>query len=124
MQSKDGRYLYFGQGRMDTTVSRLDLSTGHQEVVVRSLIPGYRDSWTLTVRGIFFLTAQSGKPAIAFHDFATGRERNIAEFPGPLPPVATSRFSISPDEQRLLVVRADPAFANIQTAAFDQFVRR
>jgi Tol biopolymer transport system component/DNA-binding winged helix-turn-helix (wHTH) protein len=113
-ESKDGRYLYFGQGRMDTTISRLDLATKHQEVVVHSLMAGYGDSWALASRGIFFLTAQSGKPMIAFHDFATGKKRDITEFPGPLPPVGTSGFSISPDDSRLLVVRADPAFANIQ----------
>ncbi len=55
---------------------------------------------------------------IAFHDFATGKERDIAEFIGVLPPVGMSEFSISPDERRLLVVRAEPVFANIQIATF------
>ena len=61
MESKDGRNLYFGHGRMDATISRLDLATRQQKVVVRSLIPGYRDAWTLTPRGIVFFNQRSGK---------------------------------------------------------------
>ena len=114
-QSKDGRYLYFGQGRMASTIARLDLSTGRQEVAVNSLIPGYSESWALTSRGIIFLGEQSGRPAIIFHDFTTGKQQRISDFIGELPPVGMSEFSLSPDEHRLLVVRADPAFAQIQT---------
>jgi len=118
VESKDGRYLYFGHERMDTTISRLDLATRQQETVVRSLIPGYRDAWALTSRGIVFLTEEAGKPMIVFHDFATGTNRNIGDFPGPLPLIATSGFSVSPNGHTLLVVRADPVSADIQTAMF------
>jgi Tol biopolymer transport system component/DNA-binding winged helix-turn-helix (wHTH) protein len=120
MESKDGRYLYFGHGRMDTTISRLDLTTRQQQVVINSLIPGYRDAWTLAPHGIVFLTYNAGKPVIAFHDFATGKDREIADFPSALPLIAASGFSVSPDGRRLLVVRADPASANIQAAAFSR----
>ena len=117
-QSNDGRYLYFGHGRMETTISRLDLATRQQEVVIRSLIPGYRDAWSLTNHGIMFLTEDAGIPVIEYHDFTTGANRKIAAFPGPLPLIATSGFSVSPDGKTLLVVRTDPASANIQTATF------
>jgi Tol biopolymer transport system component len=118
MESKDGRYLYFGHGRRDTTISRLDLATRQQEIIVRSLIPGYPDAWTLTSHGIVFLTEEAGKPIIAFHDFVTGTNQDIGDFPGPLPLIATSGFSVSPNGRTLLVVRADPASASIQTAMF------
>lgn len=118
VQSKDGYYLYFSHGRMSSTISRLDLRAHHQEVVLDSLMPGYRDCWALTSKGIIFLTETSGRPMIAFHDFATGKERDIAEFIGDLPPVGMSGFTVSPDERYLMVVRAEPVSANIQIATF------
>ncbi len=116
-QSADGRYLFFSHQRMDTTISRFDLVTRQQEVVVRSLIPGYHDAWALMNDGIVFLTEQGGKPVIAFHDLKTGATRVVCAFPGPLPMIATSGFSVSPDGKTLLVVRADPASADIRTAS-------
>jgi Tol biopolymer transport system component/DNA-binding winged helix-turn-helix (wHTH) protein len=113
VQSKDGRFLYFAKGRMDSTISRLDLLTKNQTVVVSSLMPGYSDSWAVTSKGILFLTMAS-EPVIKFHDFATGKETMIADFNGELPPVGLSGFSISPDERTLFLVRADPISANIQ----------
>lgn len=118
-QSRDGHYLYFGHGRMDPTVTQLDLITRQQKVVINSLMPGYRGSWALTPKGIVFLTERSGRPMIAFYDFATRKERDITEFYGALPLFSTSEFSISPDGKRLLVVRADPASANLQTTTFN-----
>jgi Tol biopolymer transport system component len=119
VQSKDGRYLYFGHGRADTTITRLDLKTKQQEVIIHSLMPGCRDSWALTSKGIIFLTERLGRPIIAFHDFATGKEHEVAEFFGELPPFSTSSFSVSPDGKRLLVVRADPAFAILQATTLN-----
>lgn len=117
-QSRDGRYLFFGHRRMDTTISRLDLLTHKQETMVHSLIPGYHDAWTITDGGILFLTEEKGVPAIAFHDFRSSKDHRISAFPGRLPIIATSHFSVSPDGHTLLVVRADPASANIKTASF------
>jgi Tol biopolymer transport system component/DNA-binding winged helix-turn-helix (wHTH) protein len=116
-QSADGRYVYFGHQRMGTTISRYDLLTHQQKIVVSSLIPGYHDAWALTRGGIVFLTQQEGKPVIEFHDLTTGANRTIGAFPGPLPMIATSGFSVSPDGKTLLVVRSDPASANIETVA-------
>lgn len=118
IQSSDGRYLYFGQGRMDTTVSRLDFASGKQDVMITSLIPGYRDAWTITGHDIIFLTEEAGRPVIELHDCATGRNRRISAFPGALPMIATSGFSVSPDGQTLLVVRSDPASANIRAVDY------
>ena len=115
VQSRDGRYLYFGHGRMDTTITRLDLKTKEQKVIIHSLMPGYRASWALASNGIFFLTGQFGRPVIAYHSFLTGREHVVTPFIGSLPLFSVSGFSISPDGGQLLVVRADPAFANLQT---------
>jgi Tol biopolymer transport system component len=114
VQSKDGRYLYFARGRMDPTISRLDLETGNQTVVVSSIFPGYSDSWALTQKGILFLKMESGHLLIKLHDLTTQNEITVAEFAGSLPPVGLSGFAISPDERTLFVVRGDPISANIQ----------
>jgi Tol biopolymer transport system component/DNA-binding winged helix-turn-helix (wHTH) protein len=113
VQSRDGRYLYFAQGRMDSTISRLDLLTRQQTVVVASLMPGYSDCWVVTSKGILFLGMES-EPVIKFHSFATGEETTLAEVRGGLPPVGLSGFSVSPDERTLFLVRADPVSTNIQ----------
>jgi len=52
-QSNDGRYLYFSQGRMSTTIARLDLQTGHQDEITHSLMPGYSDAWPLAHEDLF-----------------------------------------------------------------------
>ena len=115
-QSADGRYLYFSHGRMDSIISRFDLQTMNQTIVLESLAQGYSESWALTNKGIIFLKMESDGPSIAFHDFATGKETSRTKFKGNLPPVGLSQFSISPDEKILFVVRADPVSANIQSA--------
>ena len=116
VQSADGRYLYFAHGRMDTIISRLDLLTRKQIVVVDSLALGYTESWSLTSKGIIFLKMDTEGPTITLHAFATGRETAVAKFKGNPPPVGLSQFAISPDERTLFVVRADPVSADIQSA--------
>jgi DNA-binding winged helix-turn-helix (wHTH) protein/Tol biopolymer transport system component len=117
VQSSDGRYLYFAQGRMETSICRLDLTTLQQETVLSTLIAGYNDSWALTDTGIYFLTEKNWKPVIFFHRFADGKEWLITAFPGDLPPVGDSGFAISPDHKTLLIVRAEPVASNIQHTA-------
>jgi hypothetical protein len=123
VQSKDGRYLYFAQGRMDSTISRFDLLTRQQTVVVASLMPGYSDCWVETSKGILFLGMEAG-PVIKFHSFATGKETILAEISGGLPPVGLSGFSVSPDEGTLFLVRADPVSTNIQATSLSGRMKR
>jgi Tol biopolymer transport system component/DNA-binding winged helix-turn-helix (wHTH) protein len=123
VQSTDGRYLYFAHGRMDSSISRLDLLTRKQTVVVDSLAQGYSESWALMAKGIIFLKMDSDGPTIAFHEFATGRESVVTKFKGSLPPVGLSQFSISPDERTLFVVRVNPVSADIQSAYLTAFAK-
>jgi len=113
-QSRDSRYLYFAQGRMSTTIARLNLQTGHQDELTSSLLPGYSDAWALSSQGIFFLGQERGQPAIRFFNFSTEREEHVADFPGNLPQVEMSGFGIYPDGNRLWLVRADPMPADIK----------
>lgn len=113
-QSQDGRYLYFSQGRMSTTIARLDLQTAHQDEPISSLMPGYSDAWALSSRGIFFLGQEDTRPAVRFFSFATNREEHAAYFPGNLPQVEMSGFAVSPDGKDLWVVRAGPMPSDIE----------
>jgi Tol biopolymer transport system component len=117
-QSLDGRYLYFSQGRMSTTITRLDLQTGNQDELTGSLAPGYSDTWALSSRGIFFLGEEHDQPAVSFFNFATGGVEHIADFAGDLPQIEMSGFGISPDGKRLWVVRAVPMPSDVGTTMF------
>ena len=117
-QSGDGRYLYFSQGRMSTTIARFDLQSGHQDELTGSLVPGYSDAWAVSSRGIFFLGEEHNQPAMRFFNFATGREEHIADFAGDLPQIEMSGFGISPDGKRLWVVRAVPMPSDVETTMF------
>lgn len=117
-QSGDGRYLYFAQGPMNTTIARLDLENGKQDELTRSLMPGYSDTWALSSRGILFLGEEHDRPVVKFLDFATGREEHIVDFGGELPPTEMSGFGVSHDGKRLWVVRADPMPSDVKTTMF------
>lgn len=114
--SADGRFLYFAQGRMETHIARLELNSHEQTNVLNSLVPGYDDCWALSARGIYHLAVENAQPVIAFFDFATHRDRTISAFPGDLPPVGYSGFTLSPDGHTLLVVRGTPAGGGISAA--------
>lgn len=117
-QSRDGRFLYFSQGRMSTTIARLDLQTGHQDEIIGSLMPGYSEAWALSSSGIYFLGQEQNQTAVRFFDFATHSEKHIADFSGDLPQVGMSGMGISPDGKRLWVVRAEPVSSNVMTMTF------
>jgi len=117
-QSRDGQYLYFSQGRMSTTIARVDLRTRHQDEITRSLVPGYSGAWALSSSGIYFLGQEQNQTAVRFFDFATHTEEHIGDFPGGLPQVEMSGFGTSPDGKRLLVVRADPMPSDVETTMF------
>lgn len=114
-ESRDGRYIYFSQGRMSTSIGRLDLQNGHQDEITDSMLPGYADAWALSQGGIFFLGEEHGHPTVSFLNFATGREEHIADFAGDLPQIEMSGWGISPDAKRLWVVRAVPMPSDIKT---------
>ena len=117
-QSRDGGYLHFSQGRMSTTIARLNLQNGHQDALTDSVLPGYSDTWALSPRGIFFLGHAQDRAAIEFFDFSSDREEHVDDFPGNLPQIEMSGFAVSPDGKRLWVVRADPMPSDIEITSF------
>jgi hypothetical protein len=103
---------------MNTTIARLDAQTGHQDELIRSLVPGYSDTWALSSQGIYFLGQEKNEPIIKFFRFATNSEENITDFPGELPPIEMSGFGASKDGKSLWVVRATPSPSDIKIATF------
>ena len=80
------------------------------------MLPKCTSCWAVGQDGIYYLG--SGKQSfdtqvIYFHDFATGRDREITKYPEPLAPVGSGPFSLSPDLRSLLCVRVDPSNSDI-----------
>jgi Tol biopolymer transport system component/DNA-binding winged helix-turn-helix (wHTH) protein len=116
MISSDGRYLYFTGGRTDTAIWRFEFAAGQVTKVLDTLLPGYWGAWALGRHGIYFLAEDEQAPggaAILFHSFETARARRVAHYPGPLPPIGTSLWSLTPDERSLYCVRVDLSHSDL-----------
>jgi len=114
--SKDGRYIYFVREATDTVLWRAEVATGRLEKVLEGLLAYCSSCWALTTRGIYFLGARQGsgsRQRLLFHDFATGRDNLILEYPEPLSPIGSGPFSLSPDGRHLLCVRVDPSNSDV-----------
>jgi hypothetical protein len=102
-ESFDGRYVYYAK-RWVAGVFRLsqDESGVREEKVLDFAGEG---RWHLGARGIFALDLESGRPAIRFHDFASGATSVVLELP--LAPWEFPRlnraFTPSPDERWALI---------------------
>lgn len=114
--SHDGRSVYFTRRRTDATIWRYDFESKTSTVAVDGLLNGYWGAWVTGRRGIFYLgdSAQpTGGAAVRFHPFSGGSDREIARFPGQLPPIGTSSWSLSPDERYLYCVRVDVSHSDL-----------
>ena len=114
--SPDGKYVYFVREATDTTLSRAEATGGRVEKVLEGLLPYCSSCWVLTGRGIYYLGARdgaSGRQALFFHEFATGKSRPVLDYPEPLSPIGSGPFSLSPGGRSLLCVRVDPSNADV-----------
>ncbi len=112
----DGRDIYFTGGRTDPMIWRYTVSSGAVERILDGLLPGYWGAWALAGKGIYYLAADETSPAravIRFHDFGSGQSKIIAPFPGTLPPIGTSTWALTPDEQYLYVVRVNVSMSDL-----------
>ncbi|WP_321475243.1 winged helix-turn-helix domain-containing protein [uncultured Paludibaculum sp.] len=114
--SRDGRSLFFTRRRTDSTIWRYDFATKTADQVVDGLLAGYWGAWALGRDGIYLL-AESRQPmggaAVLFHPLNGGPDREITRFPGQLPPIGTSTWSLSPDERYLYCVRVDVSHSDL-----------
>ncbi|MBL0160503.1 MAG: PD40 domain-containing protein [Bryobacterales bacterium] len=124
--SADGRYLYFTAGRTETTIWRLSLESGLQTRFVDGLLPGYWGAWALGTSGLFYLAADENSPAQAVirrKDLLTGQDLVLTGFPGPMPPIGASAWSLAPGDRALYAVRTDVSHSDV-TLIGDTLVSR
>jgi Tol biopolymer transport system component/DNA-binding winged helix-turn-helix (wHTH) protein len=114
--SADGRYVYLVRDPSGTALWRVDTRSGRAEKVLEGLVPYCSSCWALAPRGIYYLGSREGsmdRQALYFHDFSTGRDKVLVDYPEALSPIGSGPFSLSPDGRYLLCVRVDPSNADI-----------
>ncbi len=116
----DGKALYFVREPADTTLTRLDLTTGKSERIVEGLVPYCTSCWALAPHGIYYLGSRpksSALQSLYYLDFQTRAIRLIADYPEPILPLGIGPFSLSPDQKSLLTVRLDSPNSDILRVA-------
>lgn len=114
--SNDGKFVYFMRELNDTVLWKVSAETGELSKALDGLVQRCTSCWSLAPHGIYFLGSSRESfdaQVIYFHDFATGRQREIVKYPEPLSPVGSGPFSLSPDLRSLLCVRVDPSNSDI-----------
>jgi Tol biopolymer transport system component len=114
--SPDGAFLYFVREPADTTMSRLQLSSGRIERVLEGLVPYCTSCWALSPDGIYYLGARpntSSLQSLYYLDLRTSATRLLADYPEPILPIGIGPFSLSPDFKSLLTVRLDSPNSDI-----------
>ncbi len=117
--SPDGRHIYFVREPADTTLSRADASTGEVERVLSGLVPYCTSCWALDEHGIYYLGVRPKAPvqqSLFYLDFRSRSARLVADYPEPILPIGIGPFSLAPDRRSMLVVRLDPANADVMRA--------
>ena len=114
--SVDGKSLYFVRKPNDTTLWQASTQTGALSKALDGLLPGCTSCWAAAPDGIYFLGYSRNlfdRQTLYFHEFASGKDREVAGYPEPLTPSGSGPFSLSPDFRRLLCVRMRPAGADV-----------
>lgn len=114
--SKDGKSLYFMRDSNDSVLWRANTETGEIARALGGVLPNCTSCWALAEDGIYYLGSDKQSfdtQVIYFHEFASGRDREILKYPEPLAPVGSGPFSLSPDRRSLLCVRVDPSNSDI-----------
>jgi Tol biopolymer transport system component/DNA-binding winged helix-turn-helix (wHTH) protein len=112
----DGKHIYFVRESSGSTLWRVDAGSGQASRVLDGLVPYCTSCWASTSAGIYYLGTKPGardRQALYFHEFATGRERTLTDYPEPVPPIGSGPFSLSPDGRYLLCVRLDPSNSDV-----------
>jgi len=114
--SGDGHYVYFMREVNDTVLWKIHTGTGELSKALDGLVQRCTSCWSLAPDGIYFLGSSRDSfdsQMIYFHDFSTGRQREVIKYPEPISPIGSGPFSLSPDLSNLLCVRVDPSNSDI-----------
>lgn len=114
--SGDGKFVYFMREVNDTVLWKIDTETGELSKALDGLVQRCTSCWSLTPDGIYYLGSSRNSfdsQMIYFHDFATGRQREVVKYPEPISPIGSGPFSLSPNLRNLLCVRVDPSNSDI-----------
>ncbi len=113
--SRDGEWVYFVSGRTGESIWRGSLVTGMAEHVTDGVIRGNWGCWALGRKAIYYLgrEASGSPPAILRFDLGTQRKEFVTPWPGPLPPIGTSLWGLTPDDRHLYVVRVDRSNSDV-----------
>ena len=114
--SPDGEFLYFMREPHGSSLWRVSTSSGALTRALDGLIPSCTSCWALAPTGIYYLGSDKrslDKQMIFFHDFRTGHDQEVTEYPELLPPLGSGPFSLSPDARHLLCVRLDPSNSDV-----------
>ncbi len=114
--SPDGKLIFFMQDGNDSSLWQARTDTGEFTKVMDGVLPKCTSCWAAGQDGIYYLgigRQSFDAQVIYFHDFTSGRDREILKYPEPLAPVGSGPFSLSPDMHHLLCVRVDPSNSDI-----------
>ncbi|MFN7938723.1 MAG: hypothetical protein U0R19_35665 [Bryobacteraceae bacterium] len=115
--SPDGKSIFFFREPNDTVLWKASLETGEVSKVVEGVVPGCTSCWAVNAAGVYYLgsaTHSFDSQILYFHDFRTGKSKEITPYPEPLWPLGSGPFSLSPDGKSLLTVRVDPTESDVQ----------
>lgn len=114
--SPDGKYIYYVRNATDSSLRRLDTASGKVSNVLDGLVPYCSSCWAPTTGGIYYLSIKEGsldRYSLDYHVFGSGRRKAVTDYPGPLSPIGSGPFSLSPDGRYLLCVRVDPSNTDV-----------
>ncbi|MBS1825438.1 MAG: PD40 domain-containing protein [Acidobacteria bacterium] len=115
--SPDGKLLFFFREPNDTVLWKASIETGEVSKVVDGVVPGCTSCWAVNGAGVYYLgsaTHSFDSQILYFHDFRTGKTKEVTPYPEPLWPLGSGPFSLSPDGKSLLTVRVDPTESDVQ----------
>jgi Tol biopolymer transport system component len=108
-ESADGKFLYYNKGWPSLmTIWRVPVDGGVETKIIDSVDP--YTLWTIDSNGIYFFGySDKGRSELRFHEFATGKTKNILKFERWI----DYGLTISPNGRTLLYTQLDDAGSDL-----------
>ena len=111
---RDGRMFFNVKETNGVALWSKPINAGEAEPVKDMPRLDAAESWTVTVRGIYFTSSSSTPSTINFYDFATRTIQPLCNLPQP--PTPSGGLSVSPDGRWVLYTQTDDAQSDIMLA--------